>query len=180
MDRNDKTMVNLLIGLRHQPNFPREDLLEDNADVLEMLLSNLQIVEQGHVAAESASWLFTVGHPVASRVGKSIRAENIFHIDIGIRMFEAISTLISTPPERVAPFAAERTVIEILHGSDRETEVKNYGFDAVETMVEEVPIASGVVRRAAERHCGHLTTYALLGAALIRQFELDCLARPEM
>jgi len=167
--------MSLLVGLEHQPNFPNEDLNESNAAMLEMLLQNLLFVEDGHRSTEDACWVYKVGHPAVMRVVRQVyEAEQSQHaVDHGVKLFESIVSIVSTPPERIAHFAAERTLIQLIHGKDSE-ELRNYSFDAVDDLREQLPVASETIRQAAQRQCGRLTEYALLGAAMSRQFSIDC------
>ena len=44
-------MTELITGLTAQPDFPKEDLTDENAAILELLLSNQDIVTESHATS---------------------------------------------------------------------------------------------------------------------------------
>ncbi|MCB9819797.1 hypothetical protein H6796_00605 [Candidatus Nomurabacteria bacterium] len=56
-------MSELITGITPQEDFPRVDLSEENAELLELMLANLELVNSGHEMGEGVSWMFRVGHP---------------------------------------------------------------------------------------------------------------------
>lgn len=56
-------MNTLMTGTEAQPEFPAEDLTDKNAEALELMMANLQIVQDMHTVAERHAWAFRVGHP---------------------------------------------------------------------------------------------------------------------
>jgi hypothetical protein len=170
--------MSLIVGLEHQPAFPHEDLTEDNADMLELLLQNLEFVENGHQRTEEVSWAYKVEHPAVMKVSKVAyqSTDSQRAIDHGIKIFESIVSMVSTPPDHLAILAAERAYAGLILGKDTE-DLRNYSMNTVNEMREQFPITSETVRLAARRQCGRLTEYALLGAAMSRQFGVDCVSR---
>lgn len=173
--------MTIITGIEHQPHFPHEDLSGTNASMMELLLQNTDMVENGHVATESVSWIHKVGHPTVVRSTGSIYSEHEQQqaINHGIKLFETMLMLVGAPAERTAPFAVERTSIMLLKKKTSE-ELRLHTFNVVDDIRMNAPNTSEVVRLAAMRRHEYLTHYSLLGAAMSRQFELDCVSQEEL
>ena len=169
--------MNSLITAEHQPGFPAEDLTDSNAAILEILLANLMVVEERHLATERVSWAYTVGHPSILKAATTMyEGDHSSAIDHGVKVFESMVSFVATPSDRLAPFAAEKAAIQLLKGHEDREDLWHYAIDVTDDMKQSVPRTAEVVSSASERFFGKLTSYALLGAALSRQFELDCIS----
>ena len=161
----------LLLGLEAQPRFPREDSSSHNADMIELLLANFQVVAQAHDKSEAYISAFRLMHPaVVQATARSFKAPALHVIDHGVVSVEAMSMLVQAYPEESAVLKLNSTAIA---SGASENGVLNYAFDARERFQEELPRATEVIKTSSGRFFPGLTDYAILGAALACQLELD-------
>ncbi len=173
--------MELITGIELQPEFPKEDLSENNALLLELLLANQPMLQAAHTAIKEVSWISRVGHPTINRCANNLYEDSTQEeaIDHGIVGYEAIHSLVVPTIERVHSFATERQSIRLLRDFDIE-ELRNHALDTADDFTNTLPRTSVTIERMSKRFIGNMTHYALLGAALARRFELDCLATPVM
>ena len=166
-----------MTGLKAQPNFPREDLSDTNAEWLELMLANRQLLEQGHQASENVSWTFRVGHKALAKETVAVydddrQTEAINH---GIVTFEAINVMVNSDYPFNDISGVNRTAHKLLLLDERD--IPRRIDQAVDVFQVQTPRTAEVISRSSQRFYGSLTAYAILGAALSRQFELDCAER---
>jgi len=167
------TMTELITGITSQPNFPREDLTPENADVLELLMANEQILDTSHEAVERMSWIFRVGHPSILHSAKKVHDDTsrLSAINHGVKSFEAITAMVGGEMAIADIFPTHREASRLLHLEPNLT--GNYLDEAMEDFQQETPHTAEVVRSSTARFHGPLVTYAILGAAMSRKFELS-------
>ena len=165
----------LITGIEAQPNFPHEDLTDDNAAMLELLLSNLGVVTECHSMSESTSWVLKVGHLVVGQVAQKVleRDGRLEALDHGAVAYEALSMLLSTEPVKTTDLFAVHSQVGAWTTADT-TKAIGFQQEAVESFQRDLPKTKEVIASSAARFFPHFTSYALLGAAMTRQFELDC------
>jgi hypothetical protein len=166
--------MSMLVRLEPQPEFPNQDLTEPNAELLELMLANASLVETMHLAAESASWVYKLGHPAIRRAGERLevlqsKSEAFSH---GVSTYEAIAALLSTVPERCEGFTVNTNAAAIAVKMP-EDKLVNYIDEARQHFLAETPRAAAVVDTSARRFFRDVASYAVYGAALARQFELE-------
>ncbi len=168
--------MNLITGIEAQPNFPIVDLTDDNAAILELLLSNRDLIGESHIISERTSWVFKVGHRVITTVASGIleRDDRLEALDHGTTIFEAMSALLTAAPTRTSALFAVETQAAAWTQADATRSV-GYQQEAYEAFHRDLPRAKEVVTIAAARFYPQFTGYALMGAAMARQFELDCI-----
>ncbi len=162
-----------LLHLEPQPHFPYDDLTEENAELLQLILANGELVSRGHIAAEEVRPVFKIGHQSILRAGLRLdydgsRGEAI---DKGAAMFEAMSAMVNTTPSASSAFKL-RDIGAALDGAFDDTWVRDYFLDSYECFKNETPVAAEVVR-SASRLGTSMAEYAVLGAAISRHFEID-------
>lgn len=166
-------MTEIITGISSQTNFPFEDLDENNAAILELMISNIDIVNQSHKLADSISLAFRIGHmAILSATQKNFDKERAMKaIDHGVASFESISAIIGAAPTNKDTLSINRqaTLLLMLKGLDLE----NYLDENLEGFRREMPLTTEVVSTSAARFYGHMTEYAVLGAALSRKFDID-------
>jgi hypothetical protein len=169
-------MGELLTGLTQQHEFPRVDLTDDNADLLELMMANTGIVDTSHQTIEDMSWIFRVGHVSLMKGAAEIypASERLAAINRGVTTFEAITGIVGGIAMMSDPTPVNRQFSKLrAFGSN---EIGDYYDSALQSFTTETPRAAEVVRISSARFHGPLTSYAVLGAAISRQFELDCVA----
>lgn len=169
-------MTEIVTGITHQPNFPREDLSESNADMLELMLANQELLQLSHEAVEQLSWIFKIGHRsiVYSAANIFDEDERLAAINHGVVSFEAIAAMVGGNVMDSNIIPTNREAVRLLQL--KTTRLSNYFDEALEDFRDRTPRTAEVVRASSARFHGPLTTYALLGAAMSRRFELDVAA----
>lgn len=162
--------MKLIVGITPQKEFPLEDLSADNASMLSLLLANQEIRTFGHDQAERF-WLYWAGHRAMLAAGKHLdNADRVGAFSHGIATYEAIGLLLR-PTISAEGLSAEHVGPVGLNVD---------GVNALFTLFEEagegfkaMPNTAGVVAETAEYAYPQLGSYAVYGAALARQLELE-------
>ncbi|HET7629956.1 MAG TPA: hypothetical protein VFK03_01140 [Candidatus Saccharimonadales bacterium] len=169
--------MNVLTGLENQPDFPKQDLTESNAQLLELMLANFEIVETGHRQAELISWVYRVGHR-----SEVMASQRIMHseaqlesFDHGVRTFEAASSLVRSTAGEFDELIVNHNGVALVHAMS-DDQLRDYISEAREKFGLEMPKTVEVVTETSKRLNASLAGYAIFGAALARQFELDAVA----
>lgn len=162
-----------LLHLESQPRFPYDDLTENNAEFLQLILANDELMSRGHVAAEDIRPVFKVGHRSILSAGQRLDYETSQGeaLDKGSAMFEAMSAMVNLTPSASSAFKM-RDIGAALEGAFDESWVRGYFLDAYDCFRNENPLAAEVVR-SASRLSSSMAEYAVLGAAISRHFEID-------
>lgn len=168
-------MAELLTGIQPQAEFPRVDLTDDNADMLELMLANTQIVNESHRLVEASSWIFRVGHATVMHGTKRTfdADDRLAAVDSGIVTFEALTAMVSGMASTSDMLAVNNQASRLIQADGRKLD--EYIEASVESFSADMPRTRGVIEQSTRRFHGHLTGYAMLGAAMSRQFELDCM-----
>ena len=166
--------MNLLTKPEMAIDFPRQDLSESNAQLLSLMLANKAIVQQGHNTAEKISFVYRVGHAAIKVVAHDILSEPRFirAFDHGVRTYETIAWLTSSAPERCDMFSINRQAHQLVSGLTPD-ELSAHIDAAYENLVADLPRTAAVITESAERFYPAIPHYAVYGASLARQFELD-------
>lgn len=167
-------MPTFITGLESQPDFPVADLSESNAELLELMLANADLVRQGHLRAEQASWIFRAGHPAMRTAASRIFSDSSYTgaFDHGISSYETIAAFIQTTPEPSDMFAVNANAIGI-SSKMQDDKLYNYIDFAAQKFEYELPRTAEVVLVSSQRVYREIARYAVYGAAMARQFELD-------
>jgi len=138
-------MTELITGITSQSNFPREDLTDANADVLELLMANEQILDTSHEAVEQMSWIFRVGHPTILHSAKKIHDDSsrLSALDHGVKSFEAITAMVCGEIAVADILSTNREASRLLHLEPNLT--GNYLDEAMEDFQQETPYTAEVV-----------------------------------
>lgn len=169
--------MKLLLGLESQPNFPHEDLTDDNAAMLELLLQNEAVLLEGHKTAEAAAWVYGKAHPALRQAGERLEAvePHLAAFSHGIAAYETVAALVQAKP---VPWSGENLLVveskalEVRTGLG-ESALLGYMDDASEQFKAEMPNTVEVVQESAKRLQLDVAGYAIIGAGVARQFELS-------
>ena len=170
---NVTIMGELITGIMPQPNFPTEDLSEDNAGLLELMMANRDLLMRSHDTVEQLSYLFLVGHKSINTTVKHVFDDDHYleALDHGIATFEAITAMVDGHALVSDIIPVHNQALTLIHLDQHELDDH---FDAsLAEFRQQNPRTAEVVRSSSARFHGHLTTYALLGAAMSRKFELS-------
>lgn len=162
----------LAASIDRQPNFPKEDLTDKNAEILSLLLMNREVLYQGHAAAESQVQIYKLGHQAFARaIGQMFdESSKVAALNHGITTYEAISSFVTYPP------SAENEAIVILNaaGIVSTRHLDEYAYEAVESLILATPRTAEVVAETTRYPAGSSIAYlAMVGAGMARKFELD-------
>jgi hypothetical protein len=159
--------------LEHQPSFPDVDLSDKNAAFLEMFLQNQEFIEASHPSAESTQLLYTMAHWTVSETKDVFDDPSIYAgFTHGFTIYEIISSLVAPKPalaEDASVVAATRGLMTALKSSKR----VDFLTDAYDELTSIQPVTSEVIAAASARYHTGLTHYAIMGAAIERQLELE-------
>ena len=89
-------------GIEPQPQFPKEDLTQENSVLIELLLTNVSILGSSHSLSEALDPLYKAMHPPLNKV-----SEELFHdtkaslgFNTGVAIYEAISAMVQKQIDR--------------------------------------------------------------------------------
>lgn len=161
------------VQLEPQPDFPNVDLTQQNADALELLLANKELLASFHVAAERSAWKFRVGHPAVRACVKHVyqSGPRLKAAEHGIVLYEAIAGLLNSASAGLAaepPANAEALRISRMP----RTRAIDYMTSSVQH-IRGTPLLHYTVQRISEKQHPHEASFAILGAAITRQFDLN-------
>lgn len=163
-----------LTVLDHQPKFPEQDLTQSNAAFFEFFLQNQALVDASHSGAERSNLLFNLIHLAATQ-SKDTFIEDSHHAGFthGFTLYEIMSSLIAPRTDDyfsdITAMAATRSLNVALR-TKRQDELFNCARDE---FIDTQPVTAEVIGRAAERYYPGIAHYAVMGAAIERQFELE-------
>jgi hypothetical protein len=169
--------MELLLGFKSQPDFPREDLTDGNAAMLELLLQNEALLLKSHRTAEATAWLYGFAHPAVRQAGQRLAAvePHLNAFSHGVAAYEAIAALVQATP--VAKTDEHLSIVKDgvvkLSVSLGESALLNYVDEASELFKVQMPRTAEVVQASAERLQLDVAGYAIIGAGVARQFELS-------
>jgi hypothetical protein len=168
--------IQIIPGIEPQPEFPVVDLTDMNARMLELMLANTSQVEFGHTTAEQLAWVYRVGHPAVLRAcGNIDLSERKFQaVNLGVSAYEAIGMFVHHVPDTL--YAVVESNASALAYKFSTDQIVDYFGDARQRFNEEMPKTAEVIHEAALRFYGPIANYAIDGAAMARQFELDAAA----
>jgi|GEM_PF-1778462 len=162
-----------LTTLDYQPEFPEVDLTDNNASFLEVFLQNSTLVEATHPQAEQHQLLYGVAHSLVNdskeRFSEEAHYAGFTH---GFTLYEIISSLVSPQPvqiEKATVITATTGLTWALHSS----RLDKYLTDAYDEFTHQQVATAEVISNAASRYHPGLTHYAIMGAAIERQLELE-------
>ena len=161
--------------LEHQPDFPKEDLSNKNADFFELFLQNSDLVELSHPVAEQSRTLYVMAHRAITSAANILDSDHYSHgsLSSGISYYEIISSMVAMHPpleqEARAAIAAQSLVSRL----DDKSAFINLMVDARDKFTSEQPNAAEVIKSAASRYHKSAEQYAVVGAAVIRDLELQ-------
>lgn len=163
-----------ILSVEFQPDFPKQDISDTNAELLEILLLNQTFIEKSHSLAEKNQELYGTLHTTAKKheaqfpVGNPDPHTSFLY---GMSLYEVTAGFVRPPSENknhVLTFARTSlgTILRSSHAIDSLV-------DAMYDMREAQPKLARVIITAAGRAYSLKTAeYALMGAAIERDFEL--------
>jgi hypothetical protein len=162
------------VKLSAQHEFPIKDISDENAEILEFLLLNPDIINNSHLTAEAARYLYSAGHLGLNAVATHYledpaRRESFSE---GIKAYEAMSCMVqpSIIPEDEAAITLEILTAQHLLSRDFGGTLS----DASSDFYTDMPRAAVVIGESAARFSMN-RDYAIAGAAIARQIELGTL-----
>jgi hypothetical protein len=166
--------MSLLEVIQTQPNFPRVDLTDTNAEILSLALANSGIMLSRHIEAEKSNRIFKATHP-----SLKIAAEHMFDnpealsaFEHGILALEAMTHLVQA--RRLEPEIDVLKINIVNFMKPNNTDVVRDYFQRVHAeFLEEVPNTASVIAESSSRYVGGQAHLAVAGGAAARQFGLD-------
>jgi hypothetical protein len=159
--------------LDHQPNFPDEDLSENNAAFFELFLQNQKLIDASHPQAEATQLLYKMAHWTVNESKNVFDDPSIYaSFAHGFTIYEIISSLVAPKAqvaEDVSVVAATRGLGAVLRSSKR----IDFMTDAYDEFTDLQPRTSEIINTASSRFHNGLTYYSIMGAAIERQLEFE-------
>lgn len=162
----------MILRMEREVNFPRRDISEDTAEILELLLLNRELVDASHMSAEQAHVLFRLGHRAIEQTSHArINGERLAAFSYGIGAYEAVRTLVQ-PKEK--PLTEQDAGMKVIIVNNALTSTfADTVVEAREKFDQEMPRTKYVIGQSATRFHAMFTDYALSGAAIARDLELQ-------
>lgn len=164
----------LLHGIEVQKDFPKADISDDTAAMLELLLLNRELVDSFHTSAELINFLYRLGHKTLDLTANPHLNDKarLAAFSFGIETFEAIATLVrptlgDSYPDNETATRQIMSAHVTLDGDFATTLV-----DAKDKLRQDLPRTTHVISKSALRFYGRDTDYALSGAAIAREVEV--------
>ncbi len=162
-----------LATIEHQPDFPAVDLDENNALFFELLLTSQNQVAMQHRQAEEFSYLYKVSHATARFNADTIPIGSGFEsLEYGMAGYEIIASIVAPTQKQVEPIVAH-IAARSLHKVMRSDYFPATMQELYNEFTEQHPVTKHVIESAASHRHAYMTHYAVIGAALARQIELD-------
>lgn len=162
--------MKLLPGIVPQETFPRVDVTADNAQLLSLLLANRDMRLSMHDAAES-HWLYQSTHQAIWHASQQLaHPDQTQALNHGVITYEAMAALLR-PCMPVDRLTAERTGI-VAAGPKKTIDIVS-ALESAGKQFSNMPNTASVVGETAEYAYPLLGAYAVYGAALARQMELE-------
>jgi len=165
-----------IVKIEAQHDFPDKDVTDSNAEILDLLMLNWDIIKKSHTSAEAAHYLYRLGHKsLVAAVTPQINNPN--HIEAfshGIAVYEAVAAMARPKayPESDAGVSLE--VISMQHALMHDHDLTGTLTNAHEQFQDEQPRLARVIGDSAARFCqGGTAVYAKTGAAIARQLEIN-------
>ena len=165
--------MSLIKGIEVQGNFPKEDISDDTAEILELLLQNRELVGTFHTSAELLRFLYRLGHKTMELTAQPHLDDEhrLRAFSYGIEAFETVGALVR--PQAGAQATDETATRQIM--TVRKSLNRNFApvlTDARDRMKDELPRTTFVIAQSALRFYRQHTDYALSGAAIAREVEV--------
>lgn len=165
-------MSESLITIEPQPDFPRVDLTDGNASLLELMLQNTEIRTNSHQLAENTVAPYGPAHQALILMARRhLTQENTYGIHAGATTLEAITAIVQP---HFREYDTRKTFQHTVSLSlvDELDEALALLESAGERFSKEQPNTRDVVLAVATRYNRTIGKSAILGAALVRQIEL--------
>lgn len=164
-----------VMEIQTQPDFPRSDVLDQNAFALELSLQNGGILDRAHKTAEQASVLYEMTHIVIRNSGEQFSTDTDFRaVDYGVKLYEGLSALLEHEDEVRLYYTVQR-ITTVLGEALRSARAVSYYADARDMLAQENPVAHDLIKEVSRRHFPGREDYVLMGAGIERQAELEAM-----
>lgn len=164
-------MTGFITGIEPNPNFPIDDISENNVSILAVLLRSPEVLRGFHYTAEQQVRMYRLGHSAIRRgIETLFQPEQVRAASVGVAVYEALSALVQPKPPVI-----DETGITYLGVYPEQTayELFQYYDDATAIFCRQMPGTAEVIREAAAPLVNHDVHYAVLGAAAARHLELE-------
>lgn len=164
--------VHLIPGtIKGNPGFPFVDITDSDASIIELLLSNRDIVDEGHKVAEEVIPAFRYGHEgvdvAGGRMFDDQREAEAF--SYGFALIEAANLRFNGLVAHRLGQSAFRAEVDGVVKEISDEALREYAEIAITDFWAHTPNTARVVETASSRFYSHLAEKAILGAAFGRR-----------
>lgn len=168
-------MSQFAINLLPQPEFPKQDLTQENAALLGLLLQNGDFRRDFHQAAEHNFKLYSVAHLALITTSRRELDETVAKgINIGTTTYESIAAAVR-PGSVDYPEQAILEQTGALSLYRHKNQIIDLFVNARDEFIEAQPRTVDVILEVTGRYNRSLGESAIAGAAVTRQMELQSL-----
>lgn len=165
--------------IQTQPDFPRIDVLDENALALELALQNGGILDRAHTAAEQDSLLYELTHTVARQSGDQFPSDHdVLAFSYGLKLYEGMSALLEHE-NQIQLFYTIRMATRALREALLTNRSLSFLVDARDEMAQAQPVANELIKTVSQRHFVGKTDLVTMGAGIARQTEVEAIAFDE-
>ena len=158
--------------MSHEADFPKTDISDETAEVLELLLLNRELVGGFHENAERAHALYRMGHGALHLASKpNIEGDRLAAFSYGIGTLEAIRLLVRPTPSDLSEYAAGLKVA--ISTNALATDFVDTIVDAEDKFATKLPRTRQLIGQSATRFFPLHANYAISGAAMARDLEMQ-------
>ncbi len=161
---------NLITGIVPQHDFPKVDLTDSNAAVLDFLLRDREFTQATHVATEENIFLYRIAHPALLLIGENgfDSSANLVRFDAGIRFHEIVSGMMSPTLRQYDEGTAVKLTRRALDRVEYVHPITTL-LDMRDAFMDTQPNTSDLLRSVIPG----VGEAGIMGAAISRQIDLD-------
>lgn len=165
------------VAPQEQHNFPFEDISDDNAAVLEVLVSDWNTVERAHEISESNVFLYKIAHQALKNIGNGNDFSLAGHAAFshGAAIYETIATYLRHDTQvNHNYFSVIKHTSDLLDLANDGKRAATEFIDARDRFKSEQPNVFEVVKSASSMNGLQMPEdYLAIGAAIERQLEIE-------
>ena len=156
-----------------QPDFPRRDISDGTADMLEELLFfDRTTLEAGHTEAENLNSLYRMGHTALRTAAQAqLDPAQLAALSGGIGIYETLSGMVRPLPDHLEEDIVTFYVDDMLKKLSSDTYLDAL-IDATDEFRSKLPRVTRILGEGASRFWTSHASYVIGGAAITRQMEI--------
>lgn len=162
----------MLLKMELEPDFPEKDISDETAEILELLLLNRAFIDQSHDGAEQAHILFRLGHQAIDKTARPFMdGDRLAAFSYGVSTYETVRSIVR--PHVPATTKHEAGMKVMIMTNALNTIFVDTVTDARDQFTTKLPRTKYVIGQSAARFYSTHVDYALAGAAIAHDLEIQ-------